>query len=205
MEIPHWKDGTTGRTEFDPSFLGEKVMSRTLHAAVVMYRANKRTGTHKTKTRAEIARSKKAVFRQKGLGKGRVRHPQVSQCRGGGVAHGPQPRDYSYAMPKKERRLALRSALLSKFRDGQVVLADALEFGGPKTKELANVLGSLGAQGSCLIVDGSPAKNLVLSARNLPRVTVTSVQDLNALDVIQHRRMLVTQAGLDAMKEVHSG
>jgi large subunit ribosomal protein L4 len=205
MKIPHWKNGKTGRTEVDPSFLGEKVMSRTVHAAVVMYQANKRTGTHKTKTRSEISRTKSAVFRQKGLGKARVRHPQVSQCRGGGVAHGPRPRDYSYAMPRKARRAALRSALLSKFRDGQVVLADALEFGAPKTKELVSVLGSLGAQGSCLIVDGAPAKNLVLSARNISRVKVTSAQDLNALDVIQHRHLLVTQAGLDAMKEVHGG
>lgn len=205
MEIPHWKNGKAGRIEVDASFLGDKVMSRTLHAAVVMYQANQRSGTHKTKNRSEIARTKKAMFRQKGLGRGRVRHPQVSQCRGGGVAHGPRPRDYSYAMPKKARRAALRTALLSKFRDGQVILADALEFGTPKTRELAGMLGSLGAKGSCLIVDTAPEKNLVLSARNLRRVKVTSAKDLNALDVIQHRHLLVTQAGLDAMKEAHGG
>ncbi len=203
MEIPHWNNGKAGRTEVDTAFLGDKVMSRTLHAAAVMYLANQRTGTHKTKTRGEIARSKRQVFRQKGLGRGRVRHPQVSQCRGGGVAHGPRPRDYSYSMPKKSRRVAAKTALLSKFRDGEVVLADALAFAAPKTRELAGVLGSLGLSRSCLIVDGSPDRNLVLSARNIPRVKVIAARDLNALDVIQHRHLLLTQAAFDAMKEIH--
>lgn len=203
MEIPHWNNGSTGRIEVDPSFLGDKVKTRTVHAATVMHLANKRVGTHKTKTRAEIARSKKALFRQKGLGRGRVRHPQVVQCRGGGVAHGPQPRDYSYQMPKKARRGAIRSALLSKFRDGQVLMASDLNMAAPKTKELMGILRSLGAAQSCLIVDASPDKSLLLSARNIPRVKVTSAQELNTLDIVQYRHLLVTQAGLDAMKEVH--
>ena len=203
MEIAHWNNGKAGRTEVDASFLGDKVMSRTLHTAAVMYQANQRAGTHNTKTRGEINRSKRQLFRQKGLGRGRVRHPQVSQCRGGGVAHGPRPRDYSYSMPRKARRVALKTALLSKFRDGEVVLADALAFGAPRTKDLASVLGALGLGRSCLIVDGAPDRNLVLSARNIPRVKVVATQDLNALDVVQHHHLLVTQAGFDAMKEIH--
>jgi len=203
MEIPHWNNGKAGRIEVDPSFLGDKVKTRTIHAATVMHLANKRVGTHSTKTRSDIARSKRAMFRQKGLGRGRVRHPQVSQCRGGGVAHGPHPRDYSYSMPKKARREAIRSALLGKFRDGQVLMADSLQMAAPKTKELMGILRSLGAGHSCLIVDAQPQKSLVLSARNLQRVKVTSVQEINTLDIIQFRHLLVTQAGLDAMKEVH--
>ena len=203
MEIPHWNKGKAGRIEVDPSFLGDKVKTRTIHAATVMHLANKRVGTHSTKTRSDIARSKRAMFRQKGLGRGRVRHPQVSQCRGGGVAHGPHPRDYSYSMPKKARREAIRSALLGKFRDGQVLMADSLQMAAPKTKELMGILRSMGAGHSCLIVDAQPQKSLVLSARNLQRVKVTSVQEINTLDIIQFRHLLVTQAGLDAMKEVH--
>ena len=203
MEIPHWNNGKAGRIEVDPSFLGDKVKTRTIHAATVMHLANKRVGTHSTKTRSDSARSKRAMFRQKGLGRGRVRHPQVSQCRGGGVAHGPHPRDYSYSMPKKARREAIRSALLGKFRDGQVLMADSLQMAAPKTKELMGILRSLGAGHSCLIVDAQPQKSLVLSARNLQRVKVTSVQEINTLDIIQFRHLLVTQAGLDAMKEVH--
>ena len=203
MEIPHWKNGKTGRIEVDPSFLGDKVKTLTLHAATVMYQANLRVGTHKTKTRGEINRSKRAVFRQKGLGRGRVRHPQVSQCRGGGVAHGPVLRDYSYKMPRKARRCALRAALLSKFRDGQVLMADAIELAAPKTKELAGILRTLGASRSCLIVSDEPSKSLVLSARNMARIKVSSAKDLNALDVILYRHLLVTQAGFDSLKEIH--
>jgi large subunit ribosomal protein L4 len=203
MEIPHYNNGTTGRTEVDPSFLGDKVLTKTLHKAVVMYLANKRVGTHDTKTRGEVARSKKAMFKQKGLGRARVRHPQVPQCRGGGVAHGPHPRDYRQAMPKKARRLALKSALLSKFRDGQVLMASALPMDRPRTKDLASVLRSLGAAGSCLIVSDAPDRNLVLSARNLPNVKVCSVKDLNAYDVLAHKHLLVTEDGFDSMKEAH--
>jgi len=203
MEIPHWNNGTTERIEVDPSFLGDKVKTRTLHAAAVMHQANQRVGSHKTKTRGEIARSKRAVFRQKGLGRGRVRHPQVSQCRGGGVAHGPRPRDYSYRMPKKARRVAIRSALLSKFRDGQVLMASTLEMERPRTGQLAGILRSLGAGRSCLIVSGATDKNLVLSARNIQRVKVTTAGEVNALDVLTHRHLLITQAGLDSLKEIH--
>lgn len=203
MEIPLYSKGQTSRVDVDPAFLGDKVKTRTLRAAVIMYEANKRVGTHKTKTRGEIARSKKALFKQKGLGRGRVRHPQVAQCRGGGVAHGPQPRDYSYRMPRKALKVALTSALLSKFRDGEVVMVDGFDLEAPKTKQLVGVLDSLGCRASCLIVTDQADANVVLSARNLPRVKVTTSQDLNAYDVLFYKHMLVTRAGFDALKEIH--
>ena len=204
MEIAQYKNGQTGRVDVDASFLGDKVKRRTLRSAVLMYQANKRQGTHSTLTRAEVARSKRQIFKQKGTGRARVRHPQVVQCRGGGVAFGPKPRDYSYSMPKKARRLALRTALLSKFRDGEVVLMDGFNLEAPKTKDLAATLKSVGATRSCLIVDADPDQNLVLSARNIPKVKVSSVRDLNALDVVQSRHVLVTEAGFEAIKEIHS-
>jgi large subunit ribosomal protein L4 len=107
-------------------------------------------------------------------------------------------------MPRKALRVALKSALLSKFRDGQVALIDALEFEKPGTKNLAGVLGALGCIESCLIVDRKPARNLVLSARNLRRVSVSSVADLNAYDVLLYRNLLVSEDGLEALKEVHT-
>src|SRR6185503_13534264 len=107
MEIPILKRGKAERTEGDTSFLGDKVRSKTLRNAVIMYEANKRVGTHDTLTRAEVARAKRPLFKQKHTGRARVRHPQVSQCRGGGVAHGPHPRDYSYSLPRKALKVAL--------------------------------------------------------------------------------------------------
>jgi large subunit ribosomal protein L4 len=204
MEIPHFKNGKTARTEVDATFLGDQVKSKTLRAAVLMYQANQRAGTHSTLTRAEVARSKRALFKQKGTGRARVRHPQATQCRGGGIAFGPKPRDYSYAMPKKARRLALRSALLSKFQDGEVVLCDRLGGNDPKTKELAKLLKGVGAVRSCLIVDSTPSSALVLSARNLQKVTVSSARDLNALDVMKHRHLLLSEAALSELKEIHA-
>lgn len=203
MEVPIYRNGTADRVEVDPSFLGDKVKARTLRSAVIMYEANKRVGTHNTLTRGGVARSKKAIFKQKGLGRGRVRHPQVPQCRGGGVAHGPHPRDYSYRMTKKALRVALQSALLSKFRDGEVAMTEELGFDKPSTKSLNGVLKSLGCNDSCLVVTDAPDRNLVLSARNLRRVKVMAAKDLNAYDVLFHRRMVLTQKGFDALKEVH--
>jgi large subunit ribosomal protein L4 len=205
MEIPILKQGKAGRTEVDTAFLGDKVKTRTLRNAVIMYEANKRVGTHNTLTRAEVARAKKPLFKQKHTGRARVKHPQVSQCRGGGVAHGPHPRDYRYNIPRKALRVALRAALLSKFRDGQVSAVDAFTLDKPKTSDVARALKALNCEGSCLIVVDAADQNLLLSTRNLRRVKVSPVADLNAYDVVFHRNLVVTEAALDRLKEVHSG
>jgi large subunit ribosomal protein L4 len=204
VEVLSLKGGKPGRVEVDTAFLGEKVLTRTLKSAVIMYEANKRVGTHDTLTRAEVARAKRPLFKQKHTGRARVRHPQVPQCRGGGVAHGPHPRDYSYSLPKKALKVALKSALLSKFRDGQAALVDDFEIATPKTKVIAQALADLKCEGSCLIVVDEAAKNLVLSARNLPGVRVAAVSQLNAYDVVFHRNLVVTRRALDKLKEAHA-
>lgn len=204
MQIPSWKSGAKGSADVDVAFLGDRVLNRTLHSAVIMYEANQRQGTVSTLTRAFVARSKKQLFSQKGTGRARVRHPQVVQCRGGGTAKGPHPRDYSWRMPRKALRVALCAALASKFRDGEAVLVDALAMDKPGTKALRAVLKGAGVQRTCLIVDAAPAKGLILSARNLPGVSVSSVADLNAYAVLSHQSLLVTQAGLDALRKAHT-
>src|SRR5262249_16410346 len=151
VEVLSLKGGKRGRTEVDTAFLGEKVLTRTLKSAVIMYEANKRVGTHDTLTRAEVARAKRPLFKQKHTGRARVRHPQVAQCRGGGRAHGPHPRDYSYSLPRKALKVALKSALLSKFRDGEAALVEDFDLRAPKTKVIAQVLAELKCEGSCLI------------------------------------------------------
>ncbi|HYC77961.1 MAG TPA: 50S ribosomal protein L4, partial [Planctomycetota bacterium] len=113
MDVPVYRNGKTERAEVDLGFLGDRVLKRTLRDAVIMYEANARAGTHSTLGRSDIARAKKPLFAQKHTGRARVKHPQVTQCRGGGVPHGPRPRDYSYALPRKALSAALRSALLA--------------------------------------------------------------------------------------------
>jgi large subunit ribosomal protein L4 len=203
MDIPHMKGGKTGKMSVDTAFLGEKVLARTLFNAVVMYEANKRQGTHDTLTRAEVARAKKPLFKQKHTGNARVKHPQVPQCRGGGVAHGPHPREYRYALPRKALRVALRSALLSKFRDSQVIAVESLALSAPKTKDIAKTLKVAGCGASCLIVVREADRNLLLAVRNLPRVKVMSARELNAYEVALHRHVLITEDGLAALKEIH--
>jgi large subunit ribosomal protein L4 len=204
VEVLSLNSGKAGRTEVDTAFLGDKVRTRTLKNAIIMYEANKRVGTHNTLTRAEVARAKKPLFKQKHTGRARVRHPQVPQCRGGGVAHGPHPRDYSYQMPRKALKVALKAALLSKFRDGQAAIVDAFDLPAPKTKTLARTLQELKLEGSCLIVVDEAEKNLILSARNLRGVRVSPVSQLNAYDVIFHRNLVLTARGLEKLKEAHS-
>lgn len=201
MDVPMYAAGSTARIEVDPSFLGDKVKAKTLKSAVIMYEANKRQGTRGTLNRGEVARSKKPMFRQKGLGRGRARHPQAPQFRGGGISGGPTPKDFSYRMPKKALRVALRSALLSKFRDAEVAIVDGFSLSSPKTKAVRGVLQQLGCAESCLIVSEGLDANLVLSARNLRRIKVMPVSDLNAFDVLFHRRLIFTKAALELLKE----
>ena len=189
-----------GQLEMSSSSLDVRVRPRLIKAATVMYAARKRVGTHQTKTRGQVAGSTKKPWRQKGTGRARAGTRKSPLWRGGGTVFGPHPRDYSYAIPKKQRRIAIRSALLSKFEDGQVVVLDELRLEGPKTKPLARMLHAIGIRGSCLIGTGSPDKNLVLSARNIPGVSVSPVKEFNALDVINARTVVLTREAFESLQ-----
>ncbi len=204
MEIPLYANGKAGRTEVDATFLGDKVKSKTLRAAVIMYEANLRVGTHSTQRRSEVSRSKRQVMPQKGTGRARVRHLQVTQCIGGGRPHGPKPRDYSYRLPRRELQVALKSALLSKFRDGEAALVESFGLNKPSTSSVAKVLKDLGCLESCLVVIEASDKSLELSVRNLPRVKVKTAAEINAYDVVFYRNLLLTKGGFAKLKEAHS-
>ena len=177
--------------------LDQRVRYSLLKEAVVMYRARKRVGTHETKTRSQVAGSNKKPWRQKGTGRARAGTRKSPLWRGGGIIFGPHPRDYSYDINRKQRKLAVRSALLSKFLDGQVVILDGLRLEGVKTKPLAKALSALGIRGSCLIGTQGIDKNLTLSARNIPGVLVSPLKDFNALDVLNARTVLLTREAFD--------
>lgn len=188
--------------EIDPAEFGGTVNRQLLHDAVVMYQANQRAGTHKSKRRGEVAGSKRKLFRQKGTGNARVGTRRTNKRRGGGTTKGPLPRDYSYAMPRKARQLATRMAVLSKFLDAEAVIVDGLQLAEPKTKRMAGILGKLGLTGqSCLIATNGVDRNVFLSARNLNRVDILPAAELNAFAVLRRKRLLLTSQALDALRQ----
>jgi len=172
-----------------------------LHEAVVMYRANQRQGTADTKTRAEVAGGNKKPWRQKGTG--RARHGSIRSpiWRKGGIVFGPHPRDFSYLMPKKARRAALRSALSAKVRDGEFIVVDQLALSEPKTKVVAEALKKLNAEKGALIVAADFDANVYLSARNIPGVAATAARNINVYDVLSHDRIVMTKDAVAKVEE----
>lgn len=200
MEANTLKSGKVATADFETDFLGTNVRGRLLRHAIQMYECNLRSGTHKTKSRGELSFRKGPLFRQKGSGRARVRHPQATQCRSGGVPHGPKPRDYSYSMPRRAMQEATLSALLSKFRDGEVTVADSVSMDAPRTKELAGLLTSLGYEKSCLIVTHERSEGLERSSSNLRRIEVVRVEEVNAYNLLFYKNLIITESALDAMR-----
>ena len=186
--------------QVDPANFGGEVNKQLLHDAVVMYQANRRSGTHKAKTRGEVAGSKKKMFRQKGTGHARAGSRRSNKRVGGGVAHGPLPRDYSYSMPKKARRLATRMALLSKFQDEEAFIVDGLSLEAPKTKAVADLLKKVGVvEQSCLIATAGVDTFLYLSSRNIDRVEIMPTNELNTLSVLKQKRLMLTRQAFEEL------
>ncbi|MGI9472776.1 MAG: 50S ribosomal protein L4 [Rubripirellula sp.] len=194
--------GEVGKYEIDTTQIAESVNKQLLHDAVVMYQANLRQGSHNTRTRGEVAGSTKKMYRQKGTGNARAGSKRTNVRRGGGVARTIKPRDYSYRMNKKAIRLATRMAIRSKIDDGELVVVESLGFDEPKTQRMASVLKSLGLDGSTtLVATADDDAGVYKSGRNLTGVSVQPVRELNALSVLKPRRMLVTRAALDKIKD----
>lgn len=188
-----------GQLELGLDQLDSRVRYPLLKEASLMYLANRRVGTHATKTRANIAGSTRKPWKQKGTGRARAGSKKSPLWRGGGVVFGPHPRDYSYAINRKQRQQALRSALYSKFRDGQVLVLEGFATTAPKTRAVAAALKALGVTRSCLVGTAEHDRNLYLSARNLPGVVVTAVKDFNALDVLNARTIILLRDAYDAL------
>ena len=184
-----------------PEVFGVQVNEHLLYEAVKQYRANARSGTHATKNRALVSGSGKKPWRQKGTGRARVGEIRTPLWRHGGTVFGPQPRDYSYAMPKKARAAALRSALSQRVKEGALKVVDHFDLAEPKTRELIAILGKLEVVGKTLLVDSKPTDNLVLSGRNIPGLKVVDPTQVNVYDVLDCRHLLVTQEALTKLEE----
>jgi large subunit ribosomal protein L4 len=191
-----------GKYEIDPAQLAPRISKQLLHDAVVMYQNNLRQGSAKTKTRAEVAGTTKKMYRQKGTGNARAGSRRSGIRRGGGHIHAKSPRDWSYRLPKKALRIATRMALAARLGDDEITLIDNLAFEKPKTREMAAVLKALNLTGRSLLVavPGYDA-NVYMSIRNLDRVSVVPVTELNALNILTPQRLLMTPSALDALRE----
>ena len=190
-----------GKYEIDPAEISPTINKQLLHDVVVMYQASKRQGSHKSKSRAEVAGANKKMYRQKGTGNARAGSRRSGIRRGGGHIFAKRPRDYSYRLNKKAIRAATKMAIAGKIQDDQVVVIDNLAFDEPKTSVMAGVLKALNLTGqTTLITTASHDAVAYKSARNIADVSISSVSDLNALTVLAPKKMLVTKAALDAIK-----
>jgi len=177
----------------DEAVFGGSVRYPLLKQAIVMYHANKRVGTAANKGRSMVEGSGRKVFRQKGTGNARIGNIRTGKRVGGGVTFAKGLRDFGKRMPKKQRRLARDSAILAKLLSNNVVVVDGLNFEKPKTKEFISVLNNLKIERSCLVTINSADVNLYKSAKNVPKVAVMPVGELNAGDICNYRKMLFTK------------
>ena len=191
-----------GTYEIDPAELAPRISKQLLHDVVVMYQTNLRQGSAKTKSRSEVVGTTKKMYRQKGTGNARAGSRRSPIRRGGGRAFAKRPKDWCYRLPKKAVRLATRMALASRIADDELTLIDDLSFDQPKTKEMATILRALKVDGTRLLVAvAGHDVNVYKSIRNLADVSVMPVGQLNALEVLRPRRVLMTTAALDAFRQ----
>lgn len=191
-----------GEVELTDNVFGVAVHQSVLHDAVVAYLANQRQGTHDTKTRAEVRGGGRKPWRQKGTGRARHGSTRSPIWRGGGIVFGPHPRDYSIKLPKKVRRLAMKSALSSKVESGNIVVLDQLQLEQPKTKDMARILNNLKISNKALVVTADKNDNIIRSARNIPGVKPTSASHLNVYDLMAHQTLVITRDAVNRVEEV---
>jgi large subunit ribosomal protein L4 len=197
------QNGTqVGDIELSDAVFGIEPNESVLHDAVVMQQASLRQGTHDVKGRSEVRGGGRKPWRQKGTGRARQGSIRSPQWVGGGVVFGPTPRSYSYKLPKKVRRLAIKSALASKVKTEEIVVLEALNLDAPKTKEMVSVLNGLSADRKALVVTADYNDNVALSARNIPGVTFVTAEGINVLDVLKHDKLVITKDAVQKVEEV---
>lgn len=193
-----------GDIDLNPGIFGIEVNEYVLHDVVKNYLANQRQGTQSAKTRAEVRGGGKKPFRQKGTGRARQGTTRAPHYVGGGVAFAPKPRDYSYKLPKRVKRLALFSALSAKVAAGEVIVLDDIAMDAPKTKDMVKILSNIKAEKKSLIVLPGVSENVVRSSNNIPGVEATFVGELNVYDILNHNNFVITKKALETIEEVYA-
>ncbi len=193
-----------GEIELSDAIFGIVPNESVLHDAVVMQQASQRRGTHKVKGRSEVSGGGRKPWKQKGTGRARQGSIRSPQWVGGGTVFGPTPRSYAYKLPKKVRRLALKSALSSKVIDSDIIVLEELTLSAPKTKEMVAILNNLKADRKALIVDKDFNDVVAISSRNIPGVKFVSAEGINVLDVLKHDKLIITKEAVAKVEEVLS-
>ncbi|WP_199616562.1 50S ribosomal protein L4 [Paenibacillus alkalitolerans] len=191
-----------GEVELADTVFGVEPNTHVLHDAVLMQRASLRAGTHKTKGRSEVRGGGRKPWKQKGTGRARQGSIRAPQWKGGGVVFGPTPRTYAYKLPKKVRRLAIKSALSSKVIDNEIIVLDELALAQPKTKEFASILNNLNVERKALVVTAEYDDNVALSVRNLPNAKFVAADGINVLDVLGYDKLIITKDAAKKVEEV---
>ena len=192
----------TGEMELNDSVFGVEINEAVVHQAVVMQLASQRQGTHATKTRAMVRGGGRKPWKQKGTGRARAGTIRSPLFVGGGVAFGPHPRSYKFSMPRKARRLAIKSALTAKVNDGELLIVESINFAEPKTKDVVNFLGNFEAPAKALIITADNDENVAKSSRNIPGVKAIGTIGLNVFDLLHHDKVLVTKEAVAKIEEV---
>jgi large subunit ribosomal protein L4 len=204
VPVYNLEGNAVGEIELSDAVWNIAVNQSVVFDAVQSQLASRRAGTHKVKGRSEVRGGGRKPWKQKGTGRARQGSIRAPQWVGGGVVHGPTPRSYAYSLPKKVRRLALRSVLTSKVQEGTIVVLDQLSVSSAKTKVMINALKALGVTSKALIVDAQKNNNVYLSVRNIPGVSYSGADGINVYDIISHDRLVITTAGVARVEEVFS-
>ena len=207
VKVRNLKNKEVGEVSLADGVFGVELNEALIHAALMNYQANGRQGTSATKTRGNVSGSGRKLWKQKGTGRARIASLRSPLWKGGGNVHGPQPRDWSYKMPKKMRRGALRSALSERLREGNIIVIDEFGFASPKTKDFLEAVGSLGLienrkRAKTLIVDSLDNANLILSSRNVEKTKVTNSFGLNIYDLLYHEKVLISRAAVEELNQL---
>src|SRR5687767_895709 len=207
VKVRNLKNKEVGEVSLADAVFGVELNESLIHAALMNYQANGRQGTSATKTRGNVSGSGRKLWKQKGTGRARIASLRSPLWKGGGNVHGPQPRDWSYNMPKKMRRGALRSALSERLREGNLIIIDEFGFKSPKTKDFLEAVGALGLvenrkRTKTLIVDSLDNANLVLSSRNVQKTKVTNSYGLNIYDLLYHEKLLISKAAVEELNKL---
>ena len=192
-----------GSIELNDAVFGVEVNEHLVHMAVVNQLANNRQGTQSAKTRSEVSGGGRKPWRQKGNGHARQGSTRAPQWTGGGIVFAPKPRDYSFKMNKKEKRIALLSALSSKVAESKIVVLDEFKLDEIKTKKFVEVMNNLKVENALVVLEGEN-KNVVLSGRNIPSVKVTATNEINTYDVLKYTTLVVTKAAVEKLEEVYA-
>ena len=201
VAVYNLQGAAAGEVELNDAVFARQINAGLMHQAVVLYLASQRRGTHDTKTRAEVSGGGKKPWRQKGTGHARVGSTRNPIWRKGGIAFGPHPRDYGFTMNRKQRRIALASALSDKLQNENLVVMENFDFAAPKTKDMVALLGKFDAD-NALVVVNEGEENAVKSARNIVGVEPVKVQNVNTYNVLKHKKLIITKDAVAWLEEV---